>query len=84
MLFNSYVWFENSKIADVSIEVVVYILALSTEARQQRRERRPRPAAPEALLGVRKREFGNLSHSGKVSSSNPRLVEGLKLLLRLT
>lgn len=36
MLFNSYVWFQNSEIADVSIEVVVYILALSMEARQRR------------------------------------------------
>lgn len=60
--------------------MVVYILALSTEARQRRRERIPCPAAPEALLGAGKRELGNLSCSGGVSSSTPRLLEGLSLL----
>lgn len=42
----------------------------------ERWERSPRPAAPEVLLGQRKRAFGNLSRSGEVRGSNPRLLEG--------
>lgn len=38
--FNSRVCFRNSERADVSFEVVVYILALSMEARQRRWKRR--------------------------------------------
>lgn len=80
MPLGSYARFEKSDMADASAEVVVYILAPSTEASGS-----GDPVLPhQERLGSRKREFGNLSRAGRVSSSNPRLVEGRKPLVRLT
>lgn len=69
-----------TELAAVRIEGVVYILATSTGLKHRGpppttglgvRERGPHPASS-ALRGMRKREFGNLSCSGEVSSSDPR------------